>query len=172
MTAHFVHKWWNYPLQALCYAAFIVVVGYFSTSPPYVHLPAGQALVKLSFQHAGQRKEACRERSAAELAKLAPNMRAALDCPRERAPVLVELELDGKVVLQREVPPAGLQRDGAAIAYFRLPVPAGRHHVVVRLRDTPTGGFNHQGEATLELSPGAALTVDFDAAKGDFVFRS
>ena len=41
---HFVHKWWNYPLQALCYVAFIAVVGYFATSPPYVHLPEGQAL--------------------------------------------------------------------------------------------------------------------------------
>ena len=46
----------------------------------------GEALVKLSFQHAGQRKEACRERSAEELAKLAPNMRAASRLPaRARA---------------------------------------------------------------------------------------
>ena len=158
--------------QLVLYLPLMALIGYFSTRPQFRELAPDEALVRLSFIHAAERKQACRERSAAELAKLAPNMRAALDCPRERAPVLVELELDGKVVLQREVPPAGLQRDGAAIAYFRLPVPAGRHHVVVRLRDTPTGGFNHQGEATLELSPGAALTVDFDAAKGDFVFRS
>ena len=158
--------------QLVLYLPLMALIGYFSTRPQFAQLAPGEALVRLSFIHAAERKEACRERSAAELAKLAPNMRAALDCPRERAPVLVELELDGKVVLKREVPPAGLQRDGAAIAYFRLPVPAGRHHVVARLRDTPAGGFNHQSETTLELRPGAALTVDFDAAKGGFVFRS
>ena len=77
--------WISYPLQALCYAAFVAFVGYFSTSPSYVHLPAGEALVKLSFQHAGQRKVPCRERTPEELAKLAPNMRAAQDCRRSVA---------------------------------------------------------------------------------------
>ena len=86
------NRWIGYPLQALCYAAFIAVVGYFATSPPYVHLPAGDALVKLSFQHAGERKEACRERTPEELAKLAPNMRAASVCARERVPVEVALK--------------------------------------------------------------------------------
>ncbi len=74
----------SYALQGVCYAAFMGVVWYFSTSPAYEHLPPGQAVVKLSLQHAGQRKQACRERSAEELAKLAPNMRAATVCPREK----------------------------------------------------------------------------------------
>ena len=56
----------SYALQGVCYAAFMGVVGYFSTSPAYEHLPPGQAVVKLSLQHAGQRKQACRERSAEE----------------------------------------------------------------------------------------------------------
>ena len=34
--------------------------------------------------------------SAEELAKLAPNMRVAQVCPRERSPVAVEVEMDGK----------------------------------------------------------------------------
>ena len=63
--------------QALLYALFALAIGVFSQWPPYRHLGSDQALVKLSFQHAGQRKEACRERSPEELAKLAPNMRAA-----------------------------------------------------------------------------------------------
>ena len=64
----------RYVAQALLYAAFAAVIGYFSTSPAYVHLPQGDALLKVSLTHAGVRKNACRERSAEELAKLAPNM--------------------------------------------------------------------------------------------------
>ncbi len=68
MSGPSIGKTASYGLQAVCYAAFMTVVGYFSTSPAYKHLPPGDAVVKLSFQHAGQRKEACRERSAEELA--------------------------------------------------------------------------------------------------------
>lgn len=72
----------RYLLQALLYGAFIAVLGYFSTSPAYRHLPPDQALVKLSFTHAAQRKGECRTRTPEELAKLPPNMRIAQDCPR------------------------------------------------------------------------------------------
>ena len=64
MGAHPVNKTLSYAGQALGYTAFIAVLAYFSTSPPYRHLPPDTALVKVSLQHAGQRKDACRERSA------------------------------------------------------------------------------------------------------------
>jgi hypothetical protein len=91
----------RYGAQALLYAAFVAVIGYFSTSPPYRHLPAGDALLKLSLTHAGARKEACRERTADELAKLAPNMRAQSVCPRERAPVKVQRRRAAVRILER-----------------------------------------------------------------------
>ena len=158
--------------QFALYVPLMALIGTFATRPPFTDVGAGEALVRLSFIHAAERKQKCRERSAAELAKLAPNMRAALDCPRERANILVELELDGKVVLRREVPPTGLERDGAATAYFRVKVPAGRHKVVARMRDRPTGGFDYEREATLVLAPGSALVIDFEPAADGFVFRS
>jgi hypothetical protein len=99
-------------------------------------------------------------------------MRAALDCPRERAVLLVELEVDGEIALRREVPPAGIQGDGNATVYHRLPLPAGRHRIVARLRDRPGEDFNYVSETTLELAPGAALLIDFSKAKGGFVFRT
>ncbi len=86
--------------------------------------------------------------------------------------MLVELEVDGQVVLSREVQPAGLKGDGNATFYHRLPVPAGKHRVVARLRDRPGEGFNFEKEQTLELAPGQALLIDFVAAKGGFLFRS
>ncbi|HYQ98489.1 MAG TPA: hypothetical protein VET86_00500 [Casimicrobiaceae bacterium] len=162
----------SYALQALCYAAFVAVVGYFSTSPPYVHLPAGEALVKLSFQHAGERKEACHERTAEELAKLAPNMRAASVCPRERVPVEVQVEMDGKPLFAVVARPSGLAKDGASTVYRRVAVPAGAHRIVARLKDAPAGGFGYAVERTVDLAPGRVLVIDFDKKDGGFVFRS
>jgi hypothetical protein len=158
--------------QLALYVPLMALIGYFSTEPRFTTLGPDEALVRLSFIHAAERKEPCRERTPEELAKLAPNMRAALDCPRERAMLLVELEVDGRIALRREVPPAGVQRDGNATVYHRLPLPAGRHRIVARLRDRPGEGFDFVGETTLELAPGAALLIDFSKAKGGFVFRT
>jgi hypothetical protein len=158
--------------QLALYVPLMALIGYFSTQPRFSVLEPGQALVRLSFIHAAERKEPCRTRSPEELAKLPPNMRAAQDCPRERSPVMVELEVDGEVVLRREVQPAGLKRDGNATVYHRLALPAGKHRVVARLRDRPGEGFNFESTQTLELAPGEALLIDFVAAKGGFVFRT
>jgi hypothetical protein len=156
--------------QLALYAPLMAILAYFSTEPRFSVVAPDEALVRVSFIHATQRKEACRERSAEELAKLAPNMRAALDCPRERSPLLVELELDGRVVLRREVQPSGLRRDGNAVVYQRMALPAGRHRIVARLRDRAEGDFNYMREETVELAGGRVLLIDFNAARGGFAF--
>ena len=161
----------RYLAQATLYAAFVAVIGYFSASPTYVHLPPDRALIKLSFTHAAAPKEPCRERTPEELAKLAPNMRAQTVCPRERAPVTVEVALDGAPLFRVVAPPSGLARDGAATVYRRLSVPAGAHRIAARLSDVADGTFAHRAETTVTLTPGRVLVIDFDAAAGGFVFR-
>jgi len=158
-------------LQAAFYVPLMLLIGYFSSAPVFVHLPAGEALLRLSIAHAGERKQACRERSPEELAKLAPNMRAAQDCPRERSPLLVELEIDGRLAYRSEARPAGAQRDGLATLYHRLPIAAGSHRVVARMRDRPRGEFNHVREETLDLAGGDSLLIDFNTSRGGFEFR-
>jgi len=162
----------RYAAQAVLYAAFVAVVGYFSNAPAYEHLPPNDALLKLSLSHAGARKEACHQRSAEELAKLAPNMRAQSVCPRERAPVVVDVELDGTRVFHVVAPPSGFARDGASTIYRRLPIVAGKHRITARMSDTPDGEFNYTREATLDVAPGRVVVVDFDPAQGGFVIRS
>ena len=157
--------------QLALYVPLMALIGYFSSHPTFTQVPQDRALVRLSLVHAAQPLMPCRERTPEELAKLAPNMRAALDCPRERAPLLIELELDGKVVYRREARPAGLKRDGAAAVYHRMSVPAGAHRVVARLRDRPEGEFNYVREASLDLAPGASLVIDFSAPQGGFLFK-
>ena len=161
----------RFAAQLALYVPLMALIGYFSTQPRFSVLGEGEALVRLSFIHAAERKAPCRTRTPEELAKLPPNMRAAQDCPRERAPVLVELEVDGTVVLRREVPPSGLKRDGNATVYHRFSLPAGKHRVVARLRDRASGDFNYTKEETVDLAPGRVLLIDFVAARGGFVFR-
>ena len=162
----------SYALQAACYAAFVAVVGYFSTSPEYEHLPPGHAVVKLSLQHAGDRREACRERTPDELAKLAPNMRAASVCPRERADVAVDVSMDGQPLFFVVAPPAGLAKDGASTVYRRIVVPAGEHRFTAKLADAADGEFRHAAEHAVNLEPGRVLVIDFDPKRGGWIFRS
>ena len=165
-------KWRALLLQVPAYAAFAAFVGYFSAAPAYRHVQPGRAVVKLSFTHAGERKVACRERSPEELAKLAPNMRAALDCPRERSDVRVEIEMDGAPLYATVERPSGLRHDLPSVVYRRLEVPAGPHRFRARLADDASGAWRHRGESTIELAPGGLLVIDFAASRGGFIFRT
>ncbi len=158
--------------QAMLYVAFAVVIGVFTRWPSYQHLQQDHALVKLSLIHHGQRLEACRRLDPEELAKLPPNMRAPVSCPRERSPILVEVDVDGVTVLRQTAQPAGMSRDGAASVYQRFEVPAGTHRFDVRLRDSArTEGFDFQLSDTVDLRPAQVLVIDFSAEKGGITLQ-
>jgi hypothetical protein len=162
----------RYVGQAVCYALFVLVIGYFSTAPAYVHFPPDQALLKLSFSHAGAPLEPCHVRTAAELQALPPNMRLPTLCGRERSQVTVELALDGKPIYRAELPPRGLARDGASTVYRRFPVPAGTHHLRARLNDGARNPeLSYVKEADVTVAPGQVFVVDFNARAGGFVFK-
>jgi hypothetical protein len=59
----------------------------FRHGPGLPQIPDDVALVKLSISHLGDRE--CRKRTPEELEKMPPNMRAPLDCPRERSDIKV-----------------------------------------------------------------------------------
>ena len=158
--------------QAVFYGLFVAVIGYFSSAPAYVNFPKDSALIKASFSHAGQPKAECRVRTAEELAKLPPNMRLAIQCERERSPVVFALELDGKPIYQAELPPTGLARDGVSTVYQRFPVSAGRHHLRARLQDNARApDFEYVKEANVTLVPAQVMIVEFNARAGGFVFK-
>lgn len=163
-------RWRSWLGQAVLYAAFAGFIGVFSHWPPYQALPPGQAVVKVSFIHHGQRVQPCRPYTPEELAQLAPNMRTPLKCGRERAPVEIEVDVDGATVYRRVALPSGLSRDGASSVYHRLAVAAGEHRIHVRLKDSTAAGFGHVREATLRLHAGQVLVIDFDPQKGGITF--
>jgi hypothetical protein len=151
---------------------FALIIGYFSNAPAYRHLPPDQALIKLSFSHEGKLVSACRQRTAEELAKLAPNMRAPMDCPRGRSPVSVEIDLDGVPAYRHVAKPSGLSRDGASTVYHRIPVQAGEHRLAIRLNDDASAaGFNYRREEIVTLKPGKVLVIDFNREAGGITLQ-
>jgi len=158
--------------QAVLYGLFAGFVGVFSTWPSYRHLGDDEALLRLSFRHAGAIATDCRSRTPEELAKLPPQLRAQLDCGRERSPVRVKVELDGRPLIDETFAPAGLRRDGAAAGYRRLPIAAGDHRIRVEVNDdVRVQGFNHSGERSLAVRAGQVVLIDFIADQGGVVIR-
>jgi len=158
--------------QLLLYGLFALVIGVFSHWPAYRQLASDQSLIKLSFSHTGKPVSDCRPQTAEELAKLPPNMRAPLRCPRERSAIVVELDLDGAPAFRHSARPSGLSKDGAASVYHRLAVAAGVHRVAVRMRDDMRStGFEHVREETVTLKPAQILVIDFDTATQEITLQ-
>jgi hypothetical protein len=158
--------------QAVAYAAFALMIAYFASNPVYRQHDPANALLKLSLTHAGQKVGECKERSAEELAKLPPNMRAKTSCGRERSPVTLEMDIDGVKVFAQTAKPAGLSGDGRSRFYDSREIPAGRHVITARMRDgSDTKIFDQVAEITVELAPRQVFVVDFDEENNKFEFK-
>ena len=158
--------------QVLLYGAFAGFIGVLSAHPVYRHLEPDQALLKLSFSHPGQLAHECRQRTPEELAKLAPNMRAPMDCPHERSPISVELAMDGQLLARRVAAPSGLSKDGASTLYERFVVPVGEHQLSIKFNDSVrSAGFNYAREERVRLKPGQVVVVDFNPQQGGILIQ-
>ena len=156
--------------QIILYGAFAAFIGYFSTNPTYKQIPDDVALVKLSMSHLGSRE--CRKRTAEELAKLPPNMRAPLDCPRGRSDTRIVLELDDKPLYEVIMKPTGLSRDGVGTVYKRFELKSGSYKLAVKMNDNLVNpGFNFVKEAQITLKPAEILVIDFNPDRGGLFFQ-
>jgi len=66
------------------------------------------------------------------------HMRTALPAQRTRAPVVVRLEVDGRVE-EHLFPPKGLKSDGSSAGELRVPLAPGAHQVAVSVATGPAG---------------------------------
>lgn len=163
---------WTYGLQALFYAGFALLVGALASWPRYQQVPQGAAQVKLAFNHSGTRIEECRRVSTEELAKLPSNQRRVRNCSRERLPVVIRLAMDGVPIYEAVLEPSGFFGDGQARAYEKFIVPAGKHLIEARLRDSARAeGFDYERKFEADLAPWQNLSIDFKAEQGGFLFR-
>ncbi len=165
-------KVWSCLGQGLCYLLFIVFIGYFSHDPGFTNMPSGDALIKLTFTYPGKRLQPCRKLTAKELAKLAPQLRLNVRCPRERSPLRVEFWVDGRIIYHALIKARGIAHDLPSPVYQRLVLPAGRHHLRVRMNaNVHRPNFYYVGEKTMVLVPLQTVIVDFDNTRHQFVFE-
>ena len=100
-------------VMALVLGGLAAVTGILAATIPWRQLGEDQAVVRLSIRHATAPKIACKPLTPQEMAELPPNMRRPVDCPRERWPVYVELENNGRLLYRGTHQPSGLWNDGA-----------------------------------------------------------
>jgi hypothetical protein len=159
-------------VQVLAYLGFMAGVAYLSASPAYDYANADRAAIKLSLSHAADRVKPCVRLTPEEIAELAPNMRVAEQCERERLPLTVRLEIDGELLAQIEAPPSGLWNDGPSSVYERFEVAAGRHTITAKLRQSARpDGWDYEHSEDVTLAAGRYFTITFRAETGGFRFR-
>ena len=160
----------KYAGQLLAYGLFAAIVGLFSVWPSYRMLQPDEAILSLSFSHAGQRIGECRTLTQQELNELPPNMRKPADCPRERHPVFVRLASGDRLLYTDTLQPSGLWKDGKANIYQRITIPIGRHTIEVGMNDAGAAPeFTHQAVFDIEVLAGQNRVITFDGLAGRFV---
>lgn len=164
------NKLFRYILQAINYSVFMAIIWYFSSEPSFRQLGENEAVLTIAFSHAGEIREPCRKRSAEELLALPPNMRAPMDCPRERSPVKIEALLDGLPLYIYTAEAPGLFKDSGVDIYHSTKVLAGKHRLEIKMDDSVRNkGFSHIFEQDITIAPAQILLVDFINGKGFIV---
>ena len=162
----------KYVGQLVAYAVFLVLLGVLSLRPQLRVMAENEAIVSVSFSHAAKRVGECRRLSQEELMALPPNMRKPDDCPRERHPLRIELQMDDQTLYQETLPPTGLWADGKSTAYQRIPVAAGAHDFSIRMNESGTpDAFDFEKSSTITLLPGQNLVVYFDSDSQQLKFH-
>ncbi len=151
--------------MAVCLATALL-----SSWPRWQSVPEGAAILRLSFTHAGA--QICRDRTPDELARLPPNMRSRQLCERRRAPVRIEMDVNGATVIAVDRKPSGVAGSGPSRVYERILLPAGSYDVALRLRDNSAATqFTAEARRQITLRPGQNLAIDYRASTGEFIFH-
>jgi ferredoxin/coenzyme F420-reducing hydrogenase delta subunit len=162
----------RFPLRAMAYGLFALVASIFSAWPAIELLATDEAVVSLTFSHAGQRIEECRRLTQAEMNKLAPNMRKTTECERERHPLQVVFMADGETLYQESLKPSGIWSDGESTVYARFPLKQGSRKLYISMNDSGGGSeIDYELETTLDLERGQHVVVEFDHELQTFQFR-
>lgn len=128
--------------------------------------PQGSELV-VSLKHPGQVSEQCRALSEEEKLQRPVHMRQDEICERQRLPVRLRIRVDGEVVRQMTIEPAGLWGDMSSVAVERIPIDTGERHVEVAIGDgADPAEWGHVTERSLDFREDARRVVLFDRATG------
>jgi hypothetical protein len=158
--------------QGVVLAVFAAALGYGSQRPIYAPVDPDRAVIRIALAHGGKRLDGCRDRNAEELAKLAPNMRKKRVCDRARAPIRIEVKIDGATHVQETLGPGGIAGDGPARYHRVIEVASGEHVIEAALADSGReSGFDYHVRKAVALSAGQSLAINFRPLGDGFVFE-
>jgi hypothetical protein len=94
---------------------------------PYAHQRADTAELRLAWRARSARIDACRRRTADELARLPVHMRQELVCERRVAPYRLTVTLDDSAIVDRAVVAAGARADRPLYVFEEIPLEPGTY---------------------------------------------
>lgn len=89
------------------------------------------SMLRLGWRLTGQVHEECRTLNAEEVAKLPVHMRKPLQCSTKVLAYMLKAEVDGKIVIEKVVSPAGLRADRPLLVQEEFAIAPGEHEVEV-----------------------------------------
>ena len=126
-------------------------------------------ILRLSWRNDGATVEACRTRSEEELANLPVHMRNPTACIGEIASYRLRVEVDGSVMADDTLRPAGARGDRPIYVLEEFPMALGTYEVVVRYDallppgiDTPPGIVSLSWSGTFSPGPGDVMLITLD----------
>jgi hypothetical protein len=148
--------------QAFLYSLFFLPLVYFTSAPAHRHQADAMATLKVAVRHAGKVVGECTALSGAEVDNLPANMKRMEICPRERSALQLELIVDGEQLYRSSVPASGIHNDGMSSMYKRFTLPAGRHHLQLRMNDDQSvEGATWQLDETIDMAPAQVVVASF-----------
>lgn len=116
------------------------------------------AFLRLAWRYPIQKREVCKELNAEELAKRPVHMRVAKECKSEVIPVQLRVEVDGQILVDKMIHPAGMREDRPLLVDEQLPVASGTHQLKISFT-APELGLNLQSDTQVEFKLGYARLV-------------
>ena len=133
---------------------------------PYAHDTAQAAELRLAWRARSAHVDACRRRTADELARLPIHMRQELVCERRVAPYRLVLTLDDSTVVDHLVEAAGARADRPLYVFQKLALAPGTHGLRVAFHrqggaptDTTAGDDRRSAPPQLDLDTTVTLTA-------------
>lgn len=139
-----------------------LVFGFLTDNPKYKVLDQDETEFKLVIRHSGLLLGECRVMSQEEIANTPPNMRRPTECPRQKAPLKVELEIDDQLYFEQTVIPSGIQDDGIVAMFEKMNINGGPHQFQLKVKHQMNDGEKSEMlTRTLDVDTGSIVIAEY-----------